>query len=313
MIATYDMKEFSKKIKKIRNKYGYTIENVSKATGISKTTLIEIEKGNIIPKYDTIEILSRYYKIELLKMLIQCKNSVVLYEFYNSVNKIMALNDLELLKKCIDEINNKLNNADLKPIDYRDFNQLRLFFLGLDIASQCNIGNYNEIENAISILSEAIKHTNNCFEISNFRKFKYNDLEYKILFSIASLLGMERKCDFSNEILLFIQEYLDVIVIDDYYLKLLYVKTYSILSYNSHRVDDHCNALNYAEKGIILCLSYDSYTYMPLLLARKSIALKNLNHEDYEKFFNQALNLLEIQNRDELISQYTSILQNMDL
>lgn len=45
-----------------RDKFGKTLDQVSKKTGISVTTLIAIEKGRVRPRATTIYKLNQYFK-----------------------------------------------------------------------------------------------------------------------------------------------------------------------------------------------------------------------------------------------------------
>ncbi|GAB6107764.1 helix-turn-helix domain-containing protein [Fusibacter bizertensis] len=300
MISTYDMDKFSNEMKKMRISLGFTIENVSEFSGISRSAIKSIEKGQSIPKFETLQILSSFYKRDLLLLFNTCKNSTHILNFYDRLNEYMSFGNMASLKETLLEVKECLESKDLKPIDYNDLHQLKLFFQALDMATECSTKTPALIENAIELLCDALKVTNQNFSVDNFHHFKYHAIEYNILFSLASLLGLKRECNLSNQILIHICEYIADLNSKDYYQKILTVKSISVLSYNFHRMDNHKLALEYAEKGIVFCLENDTSIDLPLLLARKSIALHYLNTKNWEVYYLQALSLLEIQNRHEM-------------
>jgi len=69
LLSTYDLKAFSIRLREIRKSLGYTQENVVTGTGLSAETLRKLENGISIPRYDTIEILSMFYKTDLHLLL----------------------------------------------------------------------------------------------------------------------------------------------------------------------------------------------------------------------------------------------------
>lgn len=311
MFATYDMCKFSEELKNLRISMGFTIDNVCMKTGISRSTIKMIEKGTSVPKFETLQILSHFYKTDLILALNKYKNLWQLTSLYEKLNQYIANGDSELLKIALKEINDLMQTNEFSPVVHNEFIQLRYYFKGLEIALDCSEETLELINQAIDELCSALKVTNSGFEVEAFHEYKYNAVEYKILFSLASMLGIQRQCELSNRILFHIIQYLDFssqVERNDIVLK---SKALATIAYNYHRIDDHEKVIEYATIGIEFSIKNDTYQYLPLLLARKGTALFNLNRENWNDYFIQALNLLELQGKDELRSDYERLFNKL--
>lgn len=280
-------------------------------TGISRSTIKMLEKGTSVPKFETLQILSHFYKTDLILVLNKYKNLWQLTSLYEKLNHYMANGNTELLKSGLIEANQLMLSNDLNPVIFNDILQMKLLFEGLEIAIQYADSASEPMEQAISKLCASLKVTNSGFEVEAFHEYKYNAVEYKILFSLASLLGIQRQCELSNRMLLHIIHYLDISSKIDRNDLLLKSKALSIIAYNYHRIDDHEKVIEYATLGIEFSINNDTYQYLPLLLARKGTALFNLNRENWNDYFIQALNLLELQGKDELRSEYERLFNKL--
>ncbi len=311
MFATYDMHKFSEELKSLRSSLGFTIDNVCMKTGISRSTIKMLEKGTSVPKFETLQILSHFYKIDLILVLNKYKNLWQLTSLYEKLNHYMANGNTELLKSGLIEANHLMQSKDLNPVIFNDILQMKLLFEGLEIAIQYTDSASELMEQAISKLCASLKVMNSGFEVEAFHQYKYNAVEYKILFSLASMLGIQRQCELSNRILFHIIHYLDFSSQVDRNDIVLKSKALATIAYNFHRIDDHEKVIEYATIGIEFSIKNDTYQYLPLLLARKGTALYNLNRENWNDYFIQALNLLELQGKDELRCDYERLFNKL--
>lgn len=303
MFSTYDLKSFSKRLKEIRKSCGYTQENVVSGTGLSSETLRKLENGLVIPRYDTIEILSLFYKTDLQSVLNNYKSSKELIKFYELIDTCLTGNDQTTLNKAIEGFETFANTADVNLIERKELKQLALFFNGLKL-SYSDYYNPEIQHKAIDVYIEALQSCNPTFKYEYWREFKYNYLELRILFAIAGLEGFLRNCIKSNDLLLYILKTLDMSIYSKHNDKLLATKVFALLSYNFHRIDDHEKALQYAEDGIGLCRQFFIMSDLPILLVRKGVAMSFLQMPNYEDFFDQAITLLLIQGHDEYADFY---------
>lgn len=307
MLSTYDLKAFSIRLREIRKSLGYTQENVVTGTGLSAETLRKLENGISIPRYDTIEILSMFYKTDLHLLLNNYKSSRELLKYYDLVDYHVIHFDKDSILDTVDSFEKFMKTANSHLIDQRELLQLDLFFKGLALS-------YSD-ENNKSIQLESINHLidalclfNPTFSFSHWKEYKYNYLELRILFTIASLYGALRECILSNDILLFLYDSLDLTASSKHYDKHLITKVLTTISYNYHRLDLHENALKYAELGIEYCKMQLVMSSLPTLLVRKGTALYYLNQDGYEIYLNQSIDLLRIMGNDSGAELYEKLL-----
>lgn len=304
MLSSYDLSKFSSRLKSIRKTLGYAQLEVSENTGINSDTLRRLENGLSIPRFDTLEVLSQFYKVNLILLLDSYKISSQLSYYYDLIDYYMINNDTDSITRTIQNFEENIVVNEFNMVDIRDIEQLKLFFIGLKLSYQSN----NEAnKDSLNYLVKALQISNPLFNIENWQSYKYNFLELRILFTIASIEGYNRNCVLSNEILLMILSYLDTSKYAKHYEKVLVIKSYSIMSYNYHRLDQHDMALEYSEKGIQFCIDNSIMTYLALLLSRKGMAMYHLKMDGYQAFILQAIELLKIQKNDSLAKEYEAI------
>lgn len=305
MLSSYDLTNFSKKLKSIRKSLGYSQSEVSVKTGINSDTLRRLENGMSIPRFDTLEVLSLFYKENLILLLDSYKVSSDLSFFYDLIDYYMVNEEYESLSNTISNFDSFINSNKVQVIDNKEIDQLALFFKGLKTSYSYDQVSQN---NALEILESAIKIGNPLFNTRSWNKFKYNFLELRILFTIASIEGGKRNCDLSNDIIIYILNYLDPSPLSKFYEKMLIVKSLCIIAYNYHRLGNNELVLEYAERGYKFCIDNSILAYLHLLLFRKGTAMFHLKMNGYEEYIEQAIQLLKIQNKDAVAENYMTFL-----
>lgn len=303
MFSTYDLVEFSKRLKQIRKSLGYTQEDVVAGTGLSVETLRKLEKGTSIPKYDTIELLSLFFKIDLHEVMHQYKNSSELFKYYARIDQYIYNSEREQLENLIKSFESFSNQNDHNLIDHRVLLQLKYLFKGLQMVDT-DSAEPVELEPACEMFIKSLQVCIPNYDINHWKDFKYSSVELRILFALASVYGTMRYCELSNEILSYILSALDGTSLANHMNKLLIIKAYVILSYNYHRLSDDQNALRYADEGINFCNMHGLMSNMSALLSRKGIAMYHLKHEAYIKYLDASECLLFIQGADKLAESY---------
>lgn len=304
MLSSYDMKSFSQEVKKLRQSLGLTIDNVAALTGISLSAIKALEKGVAIPKFETLLILSNCYKVDLILVFNRHKDSKQIFTLYEKVNEHMTNGNKELIKHSLKDISLALLNEELNPVLIGDYLQLKYLFEGLEIVVNCIEEDSDCITKGLDKMIKALKVSIPGFKLDFYQGFKYSALEYRILFSIASLLGIQKKCLLSNDILASVLVFLNCYDYLEYCNSSLKAKAYALISYNYHRLDEHEKVIQYADMGISFCKGKDTTEYLPLLLARKSIALYNLEKSNWQVYYRQALSLLDIMGKEYLFKIY---------
>lgn len=305
MLSSYDLTNFSKKLKSIRKSFGYSQTEVSEKTGINSDTLRRLENGMSIPRFDTLEVLSLFYKENLIILLDSYKVSSELSYFYDLIDYYMVNEDFNSLNDTISTFEIFIGSNNVKIVDSKEIDQLKLFFDGLKVS-------YNDDDSsqkyALKLLEKALKIGNPLFQINTWGTFKYNFLELRILITIASIAGKLRNCDLSNEIIIYILNYLDPSPLSKFYEKMLIVKSLCIIAYNYHRLGNNELVLEYAERGYKFCIDNSILAYLHLLLFRKGTAMFHLRIDGYEEYIEQAIQLLKIQNKHNVAENYTTFL-----
>lgn len=306
MLSSYDLTNFSSKLKSIRKSLGFSQSEVSENTGINSDTLRRLENGLSIPRFDTLEVLSQFYKENLILILDSYKIDSQLSYFYDLIDYYMVNEDIESISKTIKSFETFINNNTFHMVDDREINQLKLFFKGLELSIKSD---KKSVAEAINVLEKSLKISIPMFKLEVWDTFKFNFLEFRILFSIASLEGFNRNCDLSNSIILYILNYLDPSPYSKFYEKMLIVKSYAILSYNYHRLDQHSLAYEYSEKGYNFCIKYSIMAYLHLLLFRKGVAMFHLGLQGYDQYIEQSIALLTIQKNNSVAQNYIQHLE----
>lgn len=292
MYATYRLTAFGKQMRKIRKLCNLTQANVQEATGVNIDTLRRIENGSVIPKFETLEILSGVYKVNILNVLNSFRVDNQITEIYRMLDKAIVDGDSDRVNK-MNNLNDRIERLDRQNIiNKNEVIQLSVFAK----ATSCFHGNGNyEIESTINELCSSLGLTLINFKLSKFKNYVYSTFELRVLLLIGLLKKNVDQLDTSNEILIFC---LDHVTQKDYVyspeLQMLIIKLYYNISYNYYNQSKDILALDFAEKGIQFCMSISSYYCLSLLFARKATAQLYLGMPEYKHTYKKALSLLYI-------------------
>lgn len=302
MIATYDMTKVGLEIKSIRKSLGHTITDVSRYTGISESTIKQIEAGKSIPRLDTVQILSSFFKHDLLSTLLNGIKNSNIDTFIKVLAQATANGDSVQMNNLLQEIQTYMECNVITPIENKDLTQIVLYLKGLRTVSVGILTENNHHEEAIHYYTEALKINNTTFSIELFDNFKYTAVEMNILFSAAVSMGVLRNCIESNKILFFVLRYCNNFVFSDSISPKLLSKIFNAISYNYHRMDNHEKALHYARVGIKHCDDADTLAFLPHLLGREAIALKHLEYINWKTPLDYAISILKVHKKNSLIT-----------
>ena len=99
MFESFDLTKFGEHLRELRKSLGYTQEAAANVSGLAIDTLRRIEKGEVIPRYDTLIHLSLTYKKDLLAVLSSYSNANAFFYFYYTLEDAILLNDLGALEQ----------------------------------------------------------------------------------------------------------------------------------------------------------------------------------------------------------------------
>lgn len=302
MFEAFDTTAFGKYMKNVRKSLDLTQIDVVNLCNVNVETLRRLEKGQVIPKYDTLEYLSDAYKMDVMSLFSFFRSSEALYNFYNYVDEIIIEYNLDKLTSLENEYREILNDVKLDQIiNKTQMDQMSLIVRGI---KEFNKEQYGE---CLDTFKETMKLSNKQFEIEKYNQFKYTELDYRILLLIALGLSEVKELEQANLLLeLILKKFTALARVHENDKKLL-IKVYSNLSYNCHCLDDFKKALKYADKGIQYC-NNNSTTYgLFLLYYRRGVAKFLLGKRNYKKDFEYCIMLLEMKKNKKLIELYKRI------
>lgn len=301
MFETIYLSDFGDHLRNIRLSLGLTQVDVQNSSTITADTLRRIENGQSIPRYDTLVLLSKTYKRDLILDLKNHTSTSKLFECYQELDQLIikgniaALDNLE--QKVTEYINNELNTDLL--IQKSEARQFTLMLTGIKKYYSKNR------PSSFEVFYSALKISHPEFKPTQYELFSYTDFELRLLLLLG--LSLSDDLELGTSILLYCLENLKSFSNLTTHKKFLLIKLHFNLSCNFHRSSDYTNALKYATEGIQFCNeNYLSYC-LAQLLYRKGIAEFHLKKDVYYATLKQALDILIISGNEDLAESYKQI------
>ncbi|CCQ94114.1 Transcriptional regulator, XRE family [[Clostridium] ultunense Esp] len=279
----YNLYEFGKNVQSMRKRLKLTQHDVSNLTGVSVETLRKIENGRVIPKHETLDLLSPILKEDLNQLLLNYRidNYYKFKRVINSIESKLYIDEYATLSIELDELKILLNDNLSKYFS----NLLKQFILMVE-AIILNKKHYNPNE-AMNKLTEALKMTTPKFALSNYKSFVYNSIELRILMNMALVMQNMETVDKALEIMRFC---LKTVEPED--------STYPEICYNIahtyHKLNIHEKALKFSNLGTENYAKHKNYNGISLLYFRKGIAEYFLNHDCFMDSLNKSIVLCEV-------------------
>lgn len=305
MFESYDLDQFGKKMKAIRNSLGYSQSFVAESIGINVDTLRKLENGYTIPRYDTLAHLSQFYKTDIHKLFNTYNKNKFIFEFYDKLDFLMLRGKFNDIKKIHEDFMTSLNTSNqIDLINPLIFNQIDGLLYATSVRYQGNI------ELALETILNSIKLTIPDFDIANFDSFRYTSFEIRLLLVAATCLGDLRQCELSIQISEYILTIIDSTLYSDKIEDLYVIKSLSHISYNYHRLDKHDKALEYAQKGIEISLTKGHFDLLHFLFLRKAVAEMELQLDSYVETFKKCLYVIKITDDDVHYNHMLELIKN---
>lgn len=276
-------------LREIRNKKNVTLREVSIATGIADETIRRIETDKFEPKLSTLEILSDYYKVDLIELIARRRNnnSIFSEELIINVNNFINLQDFNGLKKFADSIINKTTDDNL------DQNKnLRLFLYTLKYIKYNPENGQND---KILLLEELLL---------KLTSHDFNQINYPYPFETSTILLLSvlyrQNGDFvkSGKILQsIIKRILNMPYINERFTNYL-ASAYINLAYTYHSNSEHQKVIDTVND----CLNNErinfTRTAMSHLLFRKGLSMMILKFDNADAIIITSLSLMDDKTRD---------------
>jgi transcriptional regulator with XRE-family HTH domain len=96
----YDLQSFGEELKNIRKSLNLTQKDVAEQISINIDTLRKIENGKVMPRQETLELLSIVFKKDLNEILLKyrLRDYSTFYKIKNSIETKLESGDFEELK-----------------------------------------------------------------------------------------------------------------------------------------------------------------------------------------------------------------------
>ncbi len=183
------MKKFGQKLKSIRSELNLTQSKVNELSNINCDTLRRIENGMVVPRYDTIIILSKIYRYDLMKLFNQYTLNEPLLKHYDLIDDCIATNDTKQIDRLYKELKNTYHDEEqqyqlvlIHEIDQMLILIESLMHLYKDEQKNIEKDELLVIEKLIT-KGMGIRHEN--YILNDYKKYKYSFIELRLLLVYA--------------------------------------------------------------------------------------------------------------------------------
>lgn len=304
MFISYNLLEFGEKLKDLRKSLGFSQVEIQKLAGVSSDALRRIEKGEVMPRYETLELLSSIYKEDLLELLKNARSNKLLTEYHDALDDIITCYDDQKMKKLEEDI--RLGFTGKNESSIVNPNEVIQFLLLIRGASLYNSRFSSDHKDARNILQDALKLTIPTFRLAEYREHKYSYIELRILLLLSILMAEDHEVSLSTKILYFILDRLKASPASRYQ-DFLIIKIYANISYNHHLEDNHKRVIKTANEGIAYCISHELTHALSLLYYRKGIAEFMLRHKSYRTSLFSSFFILKMTGNEDLLDIYLGV------
>ena len=280
---------FGEALRNIRGELALTLDDVSELSGINSETIRRIELGKVIPKFETLELLSLAYKQDLNAMFLKYRidDCSYFYEIKNRLERKFDGDEFDTLYIELEELNNCIKHIK-SPFYKKLIEQLILLTHAVILYK-----NNNDNDESLNKLIEAIKITIPDFSLDNYNSFIYSSIEIRILMNIAFVLNGLGHKDKYQEIMEFCISSVDSN--DEMYPKLCHN-----LAGVYRRNKNFEKALKFSNMGIDACQEIGDFNGLSILYYGKGIAQYKLNKIEYKKSLETSIVLCEAFGQKEL-------------
>ncbi|NLB22332.1 MAG: helix-turn-helix transcriptional regulator [Clostridium sp.] len=304
-MENYNMEDFGEEIKNIRRSLKMTQRSVRERVGISENTLMKIEKGLVIPKYETLELLSLAYKLDLTAIFHKYRYDRSLETILGKIDEAIVNNRPDKLEECYElylaYLNNNKNTAN-SP----DWELLDCFLINAIKYYRHDLKDFQSRE-MIQNIRETMQRVNPELRWAHLSKTIFNMWEVRLLILLALLEASLDHYDISINILesiygRFLKLRNQVVREQKVFLIALFN-----LSYHYHVTDQNEKALDIATQGIDYGREVSDFTLLHGLYYRQGIARYKLGMDNYMESLRYAVTMLEIMDRKKLAQLYRSV------
>ena len=291
---------FGETIRNIRKELQLTQNDVSELSGINMETIRRVENGKVIPKFETLDLLSSIYKKDINDLFLKYRvyNYSYYYDIKNRIEAKFDRNDFKTLDIELKELNillKYINNSFYKNL----ITQLSLLTEAGILYN--HVGNADE---ALDRLTKAMRISSPLFNLNDYSSFVYSSMEIRILMNITTISYISNHTEKYIEVMEFCLKSADSN--DEVYPKIcgtlagIYIKNKNFKK-----------ALELADAAIKACQHSRNLNNLNLFYYIKGVAEYILGMEEYRKSMDTSVILCEAFAHDELreiiIKSYNNI------
>lgn len=304
VIATYNLELFGENLRKIREACQLTQASVSILCGVNRDTLRRIEQGLVIPKCETLELLSEVYQTDLLEELILCRMEIEISTYFSRIDDFLI--DFELLG-----LDNLKHTYDL----FLEFQAKKIFnSTASEQLSQVLTYMINHFEigldQALPEFISVLKLSQPGFEREHYKNLKFSPFEFRILILIATSLTVNRMYDESSALLKYILDQCQLKRIGSNNTVQLMIRTMTGLARNAFEMNDYDKALICINQGIDLTMAHQTLYGLGSLYFQRGRVKWILQFPDAVLDCKKGIQLMEIQGKEEIAHKYHTHLIN---
>lgn len=246
----YDFEEFGKYLKSLRKFQNKTLEDVAYQSGISISTIQAIENNKRDPSFETIEILSYCYGLDLFNVLSNYKNSIF-DKFHHITNNI----DNSLDKYEYETIEYEINKLDELAKSYQfknnpNFSNTVNMYKGIYHLQYTQ--NYDlAMEFCVKVL-DGKSRINTIPNLNNL-----TDIHKRTIMNIASLYTINGEISKANELLIFL--------INNNTTSEINIKSFINMGHNYFYLNEYDKIISVCEHGIKKSIKYNKFDKLVIL------------------------------------------------
>lgn len=269
------------------------MKDLEEISGVTKKTIIRIEKDGHIPSVETILALSTALKTDLLKTLSPTWLENIfdmsnLSELKYMVEKMLDDNQFSNLPDILEMLNNIFDNLvdqDLSLYLY----QIILFLDGIFLDTK-----ERDFKLASENFLEALALTVRGFDINHFESFPYNYFESRILMNAALSLNKLGEFEFSKKIFLFLLKIVDK-------KSQIYISILHNLSIFKAREKQYKQSLTLINRAIDFSNKFRNFSKLHTSYYHRGIIEYNLGLENFRNSFELSKSLATAYGYDDFL------------
>lgn len=105
---------FGEYLRSLRVSLGFSQKDIEALSGVSSLTLRRIEKGEVLPRFDTLRYLSIAFKKDLLEDLREYSNSIGFFKYYPRLENLIVSYDIKTLQNLSVDFEKFVEEPDKK-------------------------------------------------------------------------------------------------------------------------------------------------------------------------------------------------------